>query len=154
MRILRKKVIVGGTFDVLHKGHEFFLRRAFSLGQVTIGLTSDRMARQAKRRKVASFQARKRELGNFLRKSFSKKFKIIKIEDKFGPTLKEYFNYIVVSPATYQTALLINRKRKKLGKGPIKIVKIRFVLAENGKPISATEIIKGRIDKKGKLRKK
>jgi len=153
MRSSTKKVIVGGTFDALHGGHRFFLRKAFSLGRVTIGLTSDRMAQKAKKRKVSSFKNRKRTLGKFLKRSLSKKFKIIKIEDKFGPTLKEYFDYIVVSPATYKTALLINKKRKKAGKKPIKIVKIKFVLAENGKPISASKIIKGRMDKKGKLRK-
>ena len=146
-----KKVVIGGTFDVLHKGHKALLRRACGLGETTIGLTSDKMAEIVRKRKVRDFQGRKRELEKFIKKELGGKCKIIKIKDKFGPTLKEDFDYIVVSPATYQTALLINKKRRQIKKKSIKIVKIKFVLAENGKPINATQTIKGQITKEGKL---
>ncbi|MDO8601222.1 MAG: phosphopantetheine adenylyltransferase, partial [bacterium] len=69
----------------------------------------------------------------------------------FGPTLKEDFNYIVVSPETYDTAVLINQERQKLNKKPMEIVRIEFVLAQDGKPISSTRIFKGEIDGEGKL---
>ena len=138
-----KKVVIGGTFDVLHKGHEALLKRAFKLGETTIGLTSSKMAEIMKRRKVRDFQLRKKGLEKFIERELAGKYKIIKIEDKFGPTLKENFDYIVVSPATYKTALLINRKRQRIKKKPIKIVEIKFVLGENGKPVNATQIIKG-----------
>ena len=157
---LVNKVVIGGTFDILHRGHEALLRRAFSLGETTIGLTSNKMAEKIKRRRVGNFRSRKKELEKFIKKwlpgeedkSSSSpfatarvgKYKIKKIEDKFGPTLKEDFDYIVVSPETYKTALLINKKRQKIKKKPIKIVKIKFVLGENGKPISTTRIIKGK----------
>jgi len=149
-----KKVIIGGTFDVLHKGHKIFLRKAFGLGRVTLGLTSDRMAQRTKKRKVRRFCDRKKELRELIRKNFSERAKIIKIENRFGPTLKEDFHYMVVSPGTYKTALFINKKRKKNKKKPIKIFKIKFVMAEDGKPISASRIVKGRINKKGRLIKK
>jgi len=135
-----KKVVIGGTFDILHKGHKAFLKRAFSLGRVTIGLTSDKMAKGIRRRKVRKFNLRKKELEKFIKENFRKKVRIIKIEDKFGPTLRENFDYIVVSPATYKTAVLINKLRGKRNKKPIKIVKIKFVLGKDGKPISATKI--------------
>lgn len=151
MKPLFKKVIVGGTFDVFHRGHESFLKKALSLGEVTVGLTSDRMAQKSKKRKVNDFNIRKKELDIFFKKNSFKKAKIIKIEDKFGPTLKEDFDYIVVSPATHKTAIVINKKRRRLGKKEIRVVKIRFILAEDGGPISASKIIKGRIDKTGKL---
>ena len=145
-----KKVVVGGTFDVLHKGHEALLRKGLSLGEMTIGLTSNKIAESLKRRKVRDFQLRKKDLENFIKQELSGKYRIIRIEDKFGPTLKEDFDYIVVSPETYRTALLINKKRQKIKKGPIKIVKIKFILGENGKPIHATEIIKSRMNRLGK----
>ncbi len=145
MRKKEKKVIVGGTFEVLHKGHEVFLKKAFSLGKVTIGLTSNKMAEKIKKRKVNDFKRRKRGLELFLRKNSFKRPKIIKIKDKFGPTLKETFDYIVVSPETYKTALLINRQRQKSNKEPIKIIKIKFVLDKDRKPISSTaELSKAR----------
>jgi pantetheine-phosphate adenylyltransferase len=136
------KVVVGGTFDILHQGHKVLLRKAFGLGKVIIGLTSDKMAKKFKRRKIKSFKQRKKELEEFIKKNFSKKAKIIKIEDKFGPTLKKDFDYIVVSPATYKTAVLINKERQKRKKKPIKIVKIKFVLDKEGKPLSATKLSK------------
>lgn len=174
-----KKVVVGGTFDVLHEGHKKLLRIAFGLGSVFIGLTSDKMAESFKKRKVHSFKLRKKALESFIKKEFSTKPrsenltvrqrrtknknvkfllrgkpKITKIEDKFGFTLNKDFDFIVVSPETFKTALLINRERKKLGKKPIKIKKIGFILAEDGKPISASRIIKREINKKGKVLKK
>lgn len=144
-------MVVGGTFDILHEGHKALLRKAFKLGEVTIGLTSNIMARKMKKREVEDFKRRKKELEDFIAKEFKVEPRIVKIEDKFGPTLKEDFDYIVVSPATRPTATLINRARQKGNKKPIKIVKIEFVLAEDGKPISATRILKGEIDRQGKL---
>lgn len=140
--VKKKKVVIGGTFDILHQGHKALLRKAFEMGQVTIGLTSNVMARKIKGRKVKDFKYRKKELEDFIRKEFLEKPKIIKIKDKFGPTLKKDFDYIVVSPVTYSTALLINKERKKRKKKPIKIVKIEFILAKDGKLISATKILK------------
>lgn len=127
---------------------------------MTIGLTSDVLAKTIKKRKVADFNQRKIELENFIKKEFKvkpphHKFgsggkpKILKIEDKFGPTLKKDFDYIVVSPKTYKTALLINKERRERNKKPIEIVKINFVLAEDRKPISSARILKGEINEKG-----
>ncbi len=137
-----KKVVVGGTFDILHQGHKALLRKAFALGEVTIGLTSNIFVKKIKKRKVANFKDRKKGLEDFARNEFNLRPKIVKIEDKFGPTLKEDFDYIVVSPETYPGAALINRKRKKIKHKPIKIVKIDFILDEYGKPISTTKILK------------
>ena len=149
--VKKKKVVVGGTFDILHEGHKALLRKAYELGEVLIGLTSDAMARKRKRRKIEDFKCRKKELESFIKKEFNIKPKIVKIEDKFGPTLKEDFDYIVVSPETYKTALLINKERQKRNKKPIKIVKINFALAKDKKPIFSTRILKGEIDRDGNL---
>ena len=149
-----KKVVIGGTFDMLHKGHRALLKKAFELGEVTIGLTSDVLAKKIKKRKVADFNQRKTELRDFIIKEFKIKPKILKIKDKFGPTLEEDFDYIVVSPETYKTALLINRKRWKRNKKLIEIVEINFVLAEDKKLISSTRILKEEINEKGKLLKR
>ena len=136
---------------MLHKGHKAFLRKALELGEVTIGLTSNKMAATLKRREVEDFRDRKKELEDFITQDFSTKAKIVKIEDKFGPTLEEDFDYIVVPPSTYPTAVLINQERQKRNRKPIEIVKIEFVLADDGKPISSTRILEGEIDRQGKM---
>lgn len=146
------KVVIGGTFDYFHKGHKTLIKKAFSLGKVTIGLTSDEMANRIKRREVAPFYERKGKLVQYIRSRFDdKKIDIIQIEDKFGPTLEKDFDHIVVSPETYETAELINKKREAKEKDPINVVQIDFVLAEDGKPISATRIAQGEIDREGNL---
>jgi pantetheine-phosphate adenylyltransferase len=165
-----KKVIVGGTFDLLHAGHKALLLEAFLLGEVIIGLVSDEMAKISKNREVGKYKDRQKELENWIKKpaknsgilagppeskgfggEIKKSFRIVEINDRFGPALKEDFDYIVVSPETYETAVLINKERQKLNKKPIEIVRIEFVLAEDGKPISSTRIFKGEIDREGKL---
>lgn len=148
-----KKVVVGGTFDILHDGHKALLRKAFELGEVAVGLTSDGMAREMKNREVQDFESRKKELEDFIKEEFEVEPKIAKIEDKFGFSLEKDFDYIVVSSKTYETAKLINEERQRRDKKSIEIVKIEFVLAEDGKPISASRILKEEIDRKGKLLK-
>jgi len=145
-----KKVIVGGTFEILHDGHKALLKRGFRLGKVTIGLTSEDFAKRLKKREVKSYFRRKEKLERWVRKEFKVKAKIKKIDDIFGPTLKEKFDFIVVSPETLRNAVKINKERKKKGQSPIRIAKINFVLAEDGKPISCTRILRGEIDDKGK----
>ncbi len=141
---ISKKVVIGGTFDILHRGHEALLLKAFELGEVTIGLTSDVMVKKIKEREIKEFEQRKKELENFITENLKTKAEIIKIEDKFGTTLKEDFDYIVVSPGTYPTALLINRERKKRKKKPIRIVKIKFILGKDKKPLSVTKMLRNR----------
>jgi len=136
---------------MLHKGHKAFLRKAFELGKVTIGLTSNKMAASLRREEVKDFKDRKKELEDSIVEDFSAKAKIIKIEDKFGPTLEEDFDYIVVCPSTYPTAVLINQERQKRNRKPIEIVKIEFVLTDDGKPISSARILKEEIDRQGKI---
>lgn len=149
-----KKVVIGGTFEALHDGHKALLKRAFSLGKVFIGLTSNEMAEQMRKRKVSDFKKRKKELGDFIKKEFKVAPKITKINDKLGFAIKEDFDYIVVSPETHKTALLINEERKKKNKKSIKIVEIKFFLAKDKKPIASTRIKNREIDRTGKLTKR
>ncbi|MBU4481787.1 phosphopantetheine adenylyltransferase [Patescibacteria group bacterium] len=152
-KVLKKRVVIGGTFETLHKGHLALFKKAFELGEVFIGLTSDELAQKHKKRKVKDFKERKKELKEFIKKKFSINPKLVKIEDKFGPALKNEFDYIIVSPETYKTAILLNEEREKTGKKPLKIIKINFVLAEDGKPISDSRILAGEIDREGKITK-
>lgn len=59
-----KKVLVGGVFSVIHPGHEFFLRKAKSLGDyLVVVLASDRTALESKGTLVKGAEERRRELG-------------------------------------------------------------------------------------------
>jgi pantetheine-phosphate adenylyltransferase len=149
-----KKVIIGGTFEFLHKGHKALLVKAFSLGDVRVGLTSDEMVKKMKPRQVRAFFEREKTLTDFINNELGKEANIIKINDIFGPALEEDFDYMVVSPETEEGAIVVNNERKKRGKNPIEIIKIDWVLAKDGKFISSTRIAEGDIDKEGNLLKK
>lgn len=141
-----KKVVVGGTFDSLHKGHRYLLEKASSLGELKIGLTSNEMALETKGEKVEEFEERYNHLHDFLPTA-----RIEKIDNSFGFALEEDFDYIVVSSETRTRAEKINEERELAGKTAIEIVEVDFVLAEDGEPISSTRIRAGEIDREGNL---
>ena len=72
-----KRVLVFGTFDLLHPGHVFILKFAATFGQVYISLSPDRMVKFYKKREP-SFSYHKR----YLRLSrFKPTYKIV-VSDK------------------------------------------------------------------------
>lgn len=145
------KVAIGGTFEPLHEGHKKLIDAAIRLGgkDVMIGITSDDMARK-RIRCVLPFQMRAENVRQFVIRKYGFEPEIVMITSPFGKTLEIDFDALVVSPETFEMALKINEKRLELGKKEIKIVKVDWVLAEDGKPISSTRIKKGEIDRYGK----
>lgn len=148
------KVCLGGTFNYFHKGHKFLIQKAIEVagkdGSVFIGLTTKNLIKNKKGLKP--FDYRKKNLKRyFLNKGYLDFTTIKPIKDKYGPTLDEDFDAIVVSPETIKTAEEINQRRENKGKKPLKIVQIPFVLAKDGKPISSTRIINKEIDENGNL---
>jgi len=90
----------------------------------------------------------KKTVEKFLKKSgFS--FELFKIDDPFGIAL-EKGNAILVSKETEKRAKEINKKRKEKGLKSLKIIKVKTILAEDGKPISSTRIRRGEIDENGR----
>ena len=146
------RVVVGGTFGFLHAGHKALIARAFSLGDyIYIGLTTDSYVRKIKPgERLPRYAARKRALDAFAR-GLGKRFEIRPLEDRFGPSTKEDFDVIVVTKETLPAAMEINRVRTGKGLKRIRIVRIRHVLAEDGKPISTTRIINREVDGNGNL---
>jgi len=151
-------VAMGGTFDVLHRGHRLLLKKAFEVGEkVTIGITSDVFARQLhKPHKIDPFESRKNELENLLRNwGVLSRSRIVRLDDRFGPTIRtSRIEAIVVSKRTVKTGYEINRKRRLGGLKPLAIVAIDLIQAQDRKPISSTRIRRGRIDREGRVVKK
>jgi pantetheine-phosphate adenylyltransferase len=150
-----RMVALGGTFDVLHKGHRRLLRQAFKIGRhVTIGITSDQFARTLhKPHKVDPFLVRKRELQKLLsRWRVLKRATIVELNNRYGPTVTtSKVQALVVSRRTIRTAREINSKRRSKGIRALEIVPIDLILAEDRRPISSTRIRRGRIDREGRI---
>ncbi len=146
---------MGGTFDVLHRGHRKLLRQAFTIGRnVMIGITSDEFARTLhKPHKLDSYAKRKRDVEHLLsRWGVLSRAKIVPLRDRYGPTVRESrIQAIVVSRRTLKTAYEINSKRRANRLKPLIIDPIDLIMAEDKRPISSTRIRRGRIDREGRL---
>jgi pantetheine-phosphate adenylyltransferase len=143
-------VAIGGTFDILHDGHKALLKKAYTLGDVIIGLVSDEMARR-KTYVSNTYDTRKKTVIAYIKALTGASPVIVALDDPYGPALKQKFDYIVVSPDTFRTAEEINTLRSQRGLLSITIVCVDFVLARDGRPISSTRIHRGEIDDHGAL---
>lgn len=148
-------VAMGGTFDVLHRGHRRLLKQAFAIGRkVMIGITDDEFARMLhKPHKVDPYAKRKKDLERLLsRWGVLSRAEIVPLYDRFGPAIQNSrIQALVVSRRTLKTAYKINAKRRARGLRPIAIDPIDLILAEDKRPISSTRIRRGRIDREGRL---
>ena len=150
-----KRVVIGGTFYRLHKGHKALIKKALEVGgMILIGLTTDEMAkRMIKGHNIGDYEERKRGLEEFLVElNALNRAKIFPINDPYGPALVDSeIDAIVVSPETVKKAREINSLREKNGLEPLKIVVIKMVLAENSLPISTKRILSGEITEQGEI---
>lgn len=146
------KVILGGTFGYLHIGHKALIKKALQIGDfIYVGLTTDEYVRSMKPgEKLPSYKIRRAAIYRFM-KPFGKRFEISPLDDRFGPSISGDFDAIIVSSETLPTAIEINKRRAAAGLRKLSIVKIKNVLAEDSIPVSTTRILKGEIDRNGKV---
>ena len=148
-------VAVGGTFDVLHSGHQKLIKKAFEVGNlVLIGLCSDAFLKKLRKpHGIAPYAQRLEELKKFLNQNgFLDRTEITPLDDAYGITLSDkWIDAIVVSVETEPRARQINEKRKILGLPSLQIITVKMVLSEDHYPISSTRIWFEEIDKDGNL---
>ena len=112
-----RRVCMGGTFDILHIGHEALLTQASNIGdKILVGLTTDERAKKDRNSDfLNSYEIRKRNLESLLDSlGFLDKFEIVPLNDDWGPSvIDEDFEAIVVSEETKSTADKINKIRSK-----------------------------------------
>ena len=148
------RVVLGGTFDILHQGHQALLRAAFEgrPEQVLIGLTTDRFARESRPR-VNPYAVRERNLKRFLAGRKWRPAKIEPIDDPYGPAddLAD-LDVIVVSAERYPVAIALNEARAAKALRRLEIRAVPMVLAQDGLPIASRRIRAGVIDRTGRRR--
>jgi pantetheine-phosphate adenylyltransferase len=147
-------VAMGGTFDIIHKGHLTLLSKAFSISsKVIIGLTSDELAEKRGKTLLNNYEKRFETLLNTIKKNFPNHvFQISKLDNDFGPAvLEENVQALVVSDETGNQGEILNRLRAEKNLSPVKIVIVPMVLAQDGNRISTTRIKNSEIDVEGNV---
>ncbi|NEU57144.1 phosphopantetheine adenylyltransferase [Halorussus sp. MSC15.2] len=150
------RVALGGTFDPVHDGHRALFERAFELGDVTVGLTSDELAPKTRHedRYVRPFDERKADLEAVLAEiadEYDREFEVRELTEPTGIATEPQFDALVVSPETTDGAERINEIREERGHDPLDVEVVSHVTAEDGDIISSTRIVKGEIDEHGNL---
>ena len=149
-----KLAAMGGTFDIIHRGHLELLRGAFSISsKVIIGLTSDEFARKKGKDPEHDYSQRYETLQDAIRENFpNSKYEISKLENDFGPAvLEKEVEALVVSSETSPKGEELNRLRAARNSPPVKVIIIPMILAKDGTRISTTRIKKSEIDSDGNI---
>ena len=147
-------VAMGGTFDIIHKGHLILLSNAFEIAdKVIIGITSDEFARKKGKIPTNNYDQRFETLTSILSKEFpNSSFQLSKLENDFGPAvLEKGVEALIVSDETSSQGNILNKLRAKKNLLPVEIVTVPMFLAKDGTRISTTRIKNSEIDVDGNL---
>jgi len=147
-------IAMGGTFDIIHKGHLTLLSKAFSISSnVIIGLTSDELTKKRGKKTLNNYEKRFETLMSTIKTNFpNHAFQISKLDNDFGPAvLEENVQALVVSDETGNQGEILNQLRAEKNLSLVKIVIVPMVLAQDGDRISTTRIKNSEIDVEGNL---
>jgi len=151
-----KHVVLGGTFDRFHLGHQALINQAFEIGKkITIGIATEEIYKDKfLSETVESFAVRKKSVEKYIKKYLvhGRGIDIISFSEfTGGADKKNNIDAIIVSKETYPNALKINRLREKNKLPLLKIIIINDVLADDGELISSERIRAGEIDREGRV---
>ena len=147
-------VAMGGTFDIIHRGHLTLLSNAFDIAdKVIIGITSDEFATKKGKIPTNKYDQRFENLTSIISKEFpNASFEISKLENDFGPAvLEKGVEALVVSDETSNQGTILNELRSKKNLPPVQVVTVPMFLAKDGTRISTTRIKNSEIDIDGNL---
>lgn len=146
-------VVVAGTFDRLHKGHQAILDKAFQIGKkVHICVTTDSFVVQKTLAElIYPYAKRVKDVSDYIsQKGYHNPFMITTLEDIYGISIVDpTIDAIVISPQSRENAVKVNLKRHEIGMNPLEFIEIDPIQDGNNKMISSQRIRYGEIDRWG-----
>lgn len=145
---------LGGTFDLLHRGHLKLLRNGFEVSsKVIIGLASDELAKRKGKNLINNYKQRYAALESAIKKNFPDAlYDISKLENDFGPAvLEKEIEVLVVSDETAFQGNELNKLRRQRNSPDVEVIVVPMEFAKDGKRISTTRIRNSEIDSDGNI---
>ncbi len=146
-------VVVAGTFDRLHKGHEAIIDKAFQMGKkVHICVTTDAFVVQKTLAElIFPYPKRVKDVSDYIaQKNYTTSYVITPLEDIYGISIIDpSIDAIAVSPQSRENAVKINLKRNEKGMKPLELIEVDPVNDGNNHMISSQRIRYGEIDRLG-----
>ena len=147
-------IAMGGTFDIIHRGHLTLLTNAFEISdKVIIGLTSDEFVQKKGKTPTHKYDERLKNLISIIFQKFPNSyFEISQLNNDFGPAvLEKNVQALIVSDETSNQGKVLNKLRSERSLPPVEIITVPMFLAKDGVRISTTRIKNSEIDSDGNL---
>ena len=147
-------IAMGGTFDIIHRGHLTLLENAFEISdKVVIGLTSDEFVQKKGKTPIHKYDERLKNLISVIFHKFpNTDFEISQLNNDFGPAvLEKDVQALIVSGETSDQGNVLNKLRTERNLPLVEIVVVPMFLAKDGVRISSTRIKNSEIDSDGNL---
>ena len=147
-------IAMGGTFDIIHRGHLTLLENAFEISdKVIIGLTSDEFVQKKGKTPIHKYDERLKNLISVIFHKFpNTDFEISQLNNDFGPAvLEKDVQALIVSGETSDQGNVLNKLRTERNLPLVEIVVVPMFLAKDGVRISSTRIKNSEIDSDGNL---
>ncbi len=147
-------IAMGGTFDIIHRGHLTLLENAFEISdKVIIGLTSDEFVQKKGKTPIHKYDERLKNLISIIFHKFpNTNFEISQLNNDFGPAvLEKDVQALIVSDETNDQGNVLNKLRTERNLPPVEVIVVIMLLAKDGVIISSTIIKNSEIDSDGDL---
>ena len=147
-------IAMGGTFDIIHRGHLTLLENAFEISdKVIIGLTSDEFVQKKGKTPIHKYDERLKNLISVIFHKFpNTDFEISQLNNDFGPAvLEKDVQALIVSGETSDQGNVLNKLRTERNLPLVEIIVVPMFLAKDGVRISSTRIKNSEIDSDGNL---
>ena len=147
-------IAMGGTFDIIHRGHLTLLENAFEISdKVIIGLTSDEFVQKKGKTPIHKYDERLKNLLSVIFQKFpNTNFEISQLSNDFGPAvLEKDVQALIVSDETSDQGNILNKLRTERNLPLVEVIVVPMFLAKDGVRISSTRIKNSEIDSDGNL---